>query len=97
MTRLLLFQGEWWASLTDGLPLWQSILGQGASAAAQQQMEFLITQRVNGTPFVIGTENVVITFNQQTRQFSYSATVNTSFGAIQLSNIPIPGFLQPNG
>jgi hypothetical protein len=92
--RLLMFQGEWWASTADGLPLWQSILGQGASISSQQQMETLISQRILGTPFVISLSAVAISFNQQTRQFSYSAQVQTQFGVVPLSNVPIPGDLQ---
>lgn len=94
-TRLNLFQGEWWASITDGLPLWQSIVGHGASAAAQQQMAVLIGQRILDTPYVTGLSNVVAVFNQQTRKFiSYSASVTTEFGVVQLTNIPIPAALQ---
>jgi hypothetical protein len=94
LQRLLLFTGEWWASLADGLPLWQAIDGQPAGAAAQNQMEALISQRILATPFVISLSSVAIAFNQQTRQFSYSAQVKTQFGVVPLSNIPIPGGLQ---
>ena len=94
LQRLLLFTGEWWASLADGLPLWQAIAGQPAGAAAQNQMEALISQRILATPFVISLSSVAIAFNQQTRQFSYSAQVQTQFGVVPLSNIPIPGGLQ---
>jgi hypothetical protein len=88
--RLLLFQGEWWASLTDGFPLWQSILGQGASSASQQQMEILISQRILGTPYVISLSNVAISFNAQSREYNYSAQVQTQFGTVTIPSYPIP-------
>jgi hypothetical protein len=94
--RLLLFQGEWWASLTDGLPLWQSIVGQSASGAALAQIEILIGARISETPFVIGLSNVATTYNPQTRAYTYSAQVQTAFGTIPIASYPVanPGGVQ---
>jgi hypothetical protein len=90
LTRLQLFQGEWWASTTDGLPLWQSILGQPAGQQSQQQMATLISARILGTPWVIGLASVAVTFNSQTRMMGYTAVVNTQFGTIVVTNLPTP-------
>jgi hypothetical protein len=88
-TRLKLFQGEWWAALQDGLPLWQSILAQGASLASQSQMEALISARILGSPFVIRLSGVSITFNPTTRAFAYSAQVTTQFSTVSIINYPV--------
>lgn len=90
LTRLKLFQGEWWASTTDGLPLWQSIMGQPAAQQSQQQMDTLISARILGTPWVISLSNVNSSFNTVTRKFSYSATATTQFGTLIVTNIPTP-------
>lgn len=82
-TRLLLFQGEWWADLTDGTPWFQSILGSAPNLA---QINLLLTQRILGTPFVTGILSLTSSFNAQT--FSFSATVQTAFGAVTVSNQP---------
>jgi hypothetical protein len=89
-TRLQLFLGEWWASLTDGLPLWQGIAAQ--SGAAVNQMAAIITARIQGTPYVTagGVSNVQAVFNPVTRAFTYGATVNTQFGSIPVSVSPTP-------
>lgn len=89
-TRLLLFQGEWWAALQDGLPLWQTILAQAASPRALAQMELVISARITGTPFVTGLENIVTTFNPTTRQFTFTAVANTPFGQVVVKNYPVP-------
>ena len=90
-TRLLLFQGEWWAATNDGLPLFQGILGQSASQRNQQQIELLITERILGTPYVISVSDVTISFNQTTRAYSYYAVVNTQFGQFTTSgSVPQP-------
>lgn len=87
-TRLLLFQGEWWASTSDGLPLWQSLAAQ--SGAAVNQMAAIITARIQGTPYVTagGVSNVQAAFNSVTRVFTYTATVQTQFGTTPISFSP---------
>lgn len=91
LTRLRLFEGEWWASLTDGLPLWQSILGQSASQAQQDEISAIISARILGTPFVLGISSLATSFNAQTRgPYTYSAVVATQFGQIIISNMPTP-------
>jgi hypothetical protein len=89
-TRLKMFQGEWWASLTDGLPLWQQILGRGMGLRQQQAIVLLITTRITTTPFVTGISNVQASFDANMRSFSFSATVQTQFGSIAVSNQPTP-------
>ena len=81
-TRLRLFQGEWWESLTDGTPLFQSILGPGRQLAA---VEAVIRDRILGAPFVNSISNVSINLNRASRALSYSCTVQTAFGPITVS------------
>ena len=95
LTRLKLNAGEWWENTNDGLPLWQSILGQSASPHAQQQIATLISAVILGTPFVIGLTNVQTTYTPQTRAYSYSAVVNTTFGTVAVSYPQAPSGALP--
>jgi hypothetical protein len=91
LTRLQLFEGEWWAATNDGLPLFQSILGQSAAPVSQQQSSLLITARILGSPYIVSIGSVVTSFNSVTRQpFAYSAVVQSQFGQFQVSNVPQP-------
>ena len=83
-TRLRLFQGEWWANLNDGTPMFQEILGQRASGNGQKVMATALAQRVSGTPYVSSVENVAITFDPITRKLSFSCTAQTSFGTVSV-------------
>ncbi len=83
-TRLLLFKGEWWEDKEDGLPLWQSILGIGGRGI--KLIDNLLQQRILGTPYVIGIENLSSSYDSSTRAYIFQATVNTSFGAVVVSN-----------
>jgi len=86
-TRLLLFQGEWWLDTTDGLPLWQQILGTRNS---MQSITLLIQDRITGTPHVKSITSITPSFNSVTRQYSFVATVTTTFStSITISNLPI--------
>ncbi len=79
-TRLLLFQGEWWADVNDGLPLFQSLLGASNPKTAQAAIASLIAQRINGTPFVTGIASSEATFDPNKRTFQFNCVVNTEFG-----------------
>jgi len=87
-TRLRLFEGEWWADQSDGLPLWQQILGVGQGARQQQQVAALIQARILGTPFVVSLSNVAFSFVPRLYQFSCS--VQTQFGTVSVTSTPTP-------
>jgi hypothetical protein len=86
MTRLRLFQGEWFLNLLDGLPMFQSMLGSSASSENLQIITNLISERITGTPFVTGIVAISATFNN--RQFVFQATVSTQFGTTTIGNSP---------
>lgn len=82
LTRLLLFQGEWFENLDEGLPLFQKIVGY----KNQQAAALAITARVIGTPFVSGVKDVSV--SNTNRQLSYAATAQTVFGQAQVTATP---------
>ena len=90
LTRLRLFQGEWWSDLTDGTPYWQQILGKSGSDNHIQVVTLILTQRIAATPYVNGVSNVQVSFNPSSRGMSFYCVVQTQFGPIALSNIPTP-------
>ena len=89
LTRLRLFEGEWWADLGDGTPYFQNILGVSLGRDFSA-VSLLIQQRILGTPFVTGLSDVQVTFDSNNRQFKFQCNVQTAFGKIALTNIPRP-------
>lgn len=90
MTRLKSFQGEWWADLTDGLPLFQSILGSN-NGKKTNVISLLIQENILGfqpAGLVTGVFNVSSTYNASARAYSFSCGVNTIFGALQVTFTP---------
>lgn len=85
-TSLLLFQGEWWADLNDGLPLFQSILGSN-NGKKLDAVSLLIQNRILAVPFVTGITNVVTTFATD-RAITFSCIAITQFGNITVSFQP---------
>lgn len=85
-TRLLLFTGEWFLNLLDGLPMFQSILGSSGSSANIEVVINIICQRIQGTPFVNSVNRVVASY--QNRKFTFSAEAETPFGTVFISNVP---------
>lgn len=88
LTRLRLFEGEWWENLNLGLPMFQQILGAPGSLRQQQVIELLISQQIQGTPYVSNVLNATVSFNAATRAFTYKADVQTAFGPITVTFSP---------
>lgn len=88
LTRVRLFQGEWWANLLDGTPMWQSIMGASASDANRKAITQLIVQRISETPFVLELLNLTTSFEPTTRKYNFSVVVKTQFGILQVTNQP---------
>lgn len=81
LTRLRLWEGEWFLDLTDGTPYHQSILEHRSIALAGE----LIRQRILGTPFVSAIDDFSVSFNPTTRALLITATVSTLFGRVKFS------------
>lgn len=98
LTRLLLFKGTFWLDLTDGLPMFQSILGSSGSPANIQQVDTIVSNRIIGTPHVSSIVSFTSGLNAQ-RQYKYTAQVQTDYSGqqIYIGNAPpvspIPGSL----
>lgn len=85
-TRLKLLYGEWWEDISDGLPLFQNILGAPGSPQNKQAIDALITERILGTLNVKGINSFTSTIDANTRAYSFRCTVNTAFGITTIGN-----------
>ncbi len=89
-TRLLLFTGEWWEDLRDGLPLWQKILGN--RVRDRGIVDSLIVDRIKGlqlpdeTYGVTDVLNVQSVFDTDEREYSFQCEVDTIFGKLYVTN-----------
>ena len=83
-SRLGLLLEEWWEDTTDGLPLWQSILG--VMGASKRMIDSLIQQRILGTPNVIGIVSMQSSLDSNARSYKFYCAVNTVFGKITVAS-----------
>ncbi len=87
-TKLLLYQGEWWEDLTEGLPFFQEVAGQFIK---NDEDKDLITQiYLNRVSEVQGFRSVIdytADFENEKRQYSLSANVDTNYGIAELEVI----------
>ena len=77
-TRLKLLLGEWWEQTSEGLPLFQSILGKSGSADNVNGVDLLIQEIIGGTTDVIQITDFSSTLDN--RQYSLSCSVETKYG-----------------
>ena len=87
-STLLLLQGEWFANLSIGTPLFQSILGVPNTTAG---VGLILRARILSVPYVNDIENLVVTYSGTSRQYSFSCLVLTQFGSIPISSVPLHG------
>ena len=73
LTRLLLWQGEWFNDTTDGTPYYQKIFGHATNYDLEVQ------SRILGTPNVIEILDYSSNIDS-TRNLSVNCTLNTKFG-----------------
>ena len=80
-----LLKGEWWEDLNDGLPLFQSILGQFGN---KKVADLLISKRISETKDVLSLNVFESSLNPETREYSYYASsVDTVYGTISAQGI----------
>lgn len=87
-TTLLLLQGEWWESLATGTPVFQGILGVPNTSNG---VALIIRSRILSVPYVISVNNVSVSYVNNSRSYTFSCSVQTQFGTINLATQPLPG------
>lgn len=78
-TRLQLYKESFWRDIEDGLPMFQNILGTPGSPNNLEAINGIIQQRISDTEGVLGITSFSSAFDRPTRQYSYSAVVQTIY------------------
>lgn len=89
LTRLSLFTGEWWEDINEGLPLWTQIMGY--SGTNKSHVDAVISKRItdtnlNGVNLVTGISAVTGVYTPGTREYAFTANVQTIYGEIQITS-----------
>lgn len=84
ITWLKLLKGEWWEDVNNGLPLWQSILGQPGSEVNRQSVDNIIQDRIHkltldNIPLVASIDNYESTWDNNNRKYKFTCTVTTIY------------------
>jgi len=82
LTKIRLFQGEWWENLVEGTPMFQAILG--TIPANKEAIDRILSERILAVPNVISIEELYSTINN--RIYSVIIRVNTAFGQVIVTN-----------
>lgn len=83
MTRLKLWQGEWFLDDREGTPWLQQILGKGTTA----MYDLAIRTRVLLTPGVTAILSYQSTYNDSNRSLSVSMTIDTLYGEAPVETV----------
>lgn len=78
MTRLALWQGQWFIDTDEGTPWIQGVLGKGDFA------ESLIKERILATQGVLSISEFESILNPDTRSMAITVTIETEYGSATL-------------
>ena len=81
-TKLLLFYGEWWENLGEGIPMFQSVLGQTNPETIKSSLSMLVEQRIAEIQEVDSVKNIEIDYDRKNRTISMEVDVATTSGEI---------------
>ncbi len=81
-TKVSLFQGEWWESLGEGIPMFQSIIGEMNPEALKISSSLLITERIKEIEQVQSVEDVEPI--REGRKLIFNVTANTTEGKVEV-------------
>ena len=81
-TKLLLFYGEWWENLGEGIPMFQSVLGQTNPETIKSSLSRLVEQRIMEVKEVDSVKNTEIDYDRKNRTISMEVDVATTSGEI---------------
>ena len=84
ITSLKLLVGEWWEDVNNGLPLWQSILGQPGSEVNKQSIDNIIRGRIletnlDGVALISSIDDYAGTYDSSLRSYTFEAVVTTIY------------------
>lgn len=75
-TKILLFYGEWWEDISEGIPMFQSFIGQTSSKNLTNAMELLLNERISEVTGVAVVNEVTATIDK--RKISVYARCTTN-------------------
>jgi hypothetical protein len=90
VSRLQLYQGDWFLEVDAGVPYVQSILGRAqenkdlTGAIAQ-----IISSEILKEPEVLSIIKSEAIFDETSRAYSYAAKLGTIYGTLSISNIAV--------
>lgn len=85
-SRLLLLYREWWEDLEDGLPLFERILASSGREDNIAAVDIIIKDRVANTKDVLAVLSFSSTFDRNSRDYKFSANVDTVYGTLYVTN-----------
>lgn len=83
-SRMQLLYAEWWEDLTDGLPLWERILGTSGSEKNRRIVDIIIRDRIAETDGVLSVLSYESSYER--RIYKFTATVETMYGTLAITN-----------
>lgn len=77
-SKILLFYGEWWEDIGIGIPMFQSIMGQGRSSALKNSVQMLLSDRIKEIDEIGAINKIEINFVGRAMNVEVSVTTTNN-------------------
>jgi hypothetical protein len=84
ITRLKLWQNEWWEDLYLGIPMWQSMLG--VVGTKKEVIDRIIQDCIMQTTGISGISYLSSIFNSSDRSYQFYCILDTIYGQTVITN-----------
>lgn len=88
-TNLLLLQGEWWEDTSEGLPLFQNILGQSGTPEHLSAADLLIKERILSTQGVSQIQSLISDYENRKYTISNVTVLTTTGLTVTVSGVSL--------
>lgn len=88
-TNLLLLQGEWWEDTSQGLPFFQSIVGQSGTPDHLSAADLLIKERILSTQGVASIQGFQSSYANRNYTIQNVTVTTTAGQTISLSGVTL--------
>lgn len=84
-TKILLFYGEWWENIGEGIPVFQSLVGQMNPEGLKISSSLLISKRIQEVNGVVSVDRIEVNTEDRTLEFSIDITTTSGQTTVEVS------------
>lgn len=84
-TKILLFYGEWWENIGEGIPMFQSLIGQMNPEGLKISASLLLSKRIQEVEGVVSVDRIEVDTEGRTLNFTVDITTTSGQTTVEVN------------